>query len=74
MLFNSLEYLLFFLSALALAWMLVGLPKLRIWVLLLASYYFYTANNHWMIVLIVLSTQVDYFAGIGSIAPSPSQQ
>jgi alginate O-acetyltransferase complex protein AlgI len=63
-LFNSVQYLLFFLSALALCWLLVGIPRLRIWVLLLASYYFYAANNHWMIVLILVSTQVDYIAAL----------
>jgi alginate O-acetyltransferase complex protein AlgI len=71
MLFNSLEYLFFYSSALLLAWLLIGLPRLRIWVLLLASYYFYAANNHWLIVLIILSTQVDYLAGL-KIADSTS--
>jgi len=71
MLFNSFEYLCFFITVLALCWLLVGMPKLRLWVLLLASYYFYTANNHWLIVLIIISTQVDYIAGI-MIADSPS--
>jgi alginate O-acetyltransferase complex protein AlgI len=63
-LFNSFEYLLFFVAALVLCWALVGMPKLRIWVLLLASYYFYISNNHWLIVLIILSTQIDYIAGL----------
>ena len=63
MLFNSFEYLVFFTVALAASWMLVGLPRLRIWVLLVASYYFYISNNYWLITLIVVSTQVDYLAG-----------
>lgn len=64
MLFNSFEYFVFYLAALALCWALVGFPKLRIWILLLASYYFYVSNNHWLIVLILISTQIDYIAGI----------
>ncbi len=71
MLFNSFEYFLFFLAALGLCWALVGLPRLRIWVLLLASYYFYVSNNHWLILLILVSTQIDYLAGL-KIASSES--
>ncbi len=63
MLFNSGEYLLFFVLTLLLTWCLVGFPRLRLWVLLIASYYFYTVNNHWLIVLILISTQIDYFCG-----------
>ena len=63
MLFNSLEYLLFFLTILLLTWSTVGFPKLRIWILLLASYYFYISNNQWLVVLIAFSTQVDFWAG-----------
>jgi alginate O-acetyltransferase complex protein AlgI len=59
-LFNSLEYLAFFLLVLAASWLLVRRPRARVWVLLLASYYFYAANNHWLIVLILISTQIDY--------------
>ncbi len=64
MLFNSWQYLGFFLLVLGLSWALVGLPKLRIWVMLLASYYFYTSNNHWLILLIFASTQIDYVAAL----------
>jgi alginate O-acetyltransferase complex protein AlgI len=63
MLFNSGQYLFFFLITLGLCWMVAGLPRLRLWILLLASYYFYAANNHWLILLILISTQIDYFAG-----------
>lgn len=62
--FNSIEYLIFFLLVLGASFLTVGIPKLRIWILLLASYYFYTSNNHWLICLILFSTQVDYFAAI----------
>ena len=40
MLFNSFEYLCFFLTVLTLYWLLIGMPKLRLWVMLLTSYYF----------------------------------
>ncbi len=62
--FNSIEYLCFYLLILLVSWAIVGLPKLRIWILLLASYYFYTSNNHWLIFLILISTQIDYFCAI----------
>ena len=64
MLFNSTEYLIFFSLVLALTWICAGLPKIRIWILLLSSYYFYISNNHWLIVLIIFSTQVDYIAAL----------
>ncbi len=64
MLFNSPEYFLFFLIVLTASWVLVGLPKLRIWVLLLASYYFYASNNGWLTILIVFSTQFDFIAAL----------
>jgi len=63
MLFNSAEYLFFFLGVLVVSWSTVGLPKLRLWFLLLASYYFYLSNNHWLILLIFASTGFDYVAG-----------
>ena len=63
MLFNSVEYLVFFSLALTASWLTVGLPRLRIWLLLLASYYFYASNSHWYIFLILFSTQIDYLAG-----------
>lgn len=64
MLFNTPEYLVFFLIILALGWLLVGWPRLRIMVLLLGSYYFYTSNNHWLILLLLFTTHVDWLAGL----------
>lgn len=64
MLFNSLEYLLFFLAALLVGWATVRLPRLRLGLLLTASYLFYALNNHWLILLIAGSTLIDYAAGI----------
>lgn len=64
MLFNTPEYLIFFLVVLALSWATVGWPRLRIWVLLLGSYYFYASNNHWLILLLIGTTHIDWLAGL----------
>lgn len=64
MLFNSLEYLCFLSVVLIVSWIVVGFPRLRIFILLLASYAFYFSNNGWQIFLILFSTQIDYFAGL----------
>jgi alginate O-acetyltransferase complex protein AlgI len=64
MLFNSPEYLLFFLTVLTLGWLLIGLPRLRIWVLLLASFYFYQSNSGWQLGLLLIATQVTFWAAL----------
>lgn len=62
MLFNSYEFLVFFPIVVALYF---AIPNRFKWVLLLvASYYFYMCWNYKFIVLIMLSTVVDYFSGI----------
>lgn len=62
MLFNSLEFLLFFFVVVGLYF---GLPHRVRWVLLLgASYLFYMAWNPWYALLILTSTGVDFFAGL----------
>ncbi len=71
MLFNSCEYLVFFLVVCHASWWLVERPRLRLWMLLLASLYFYVSNNGWQIVWLLISTQIDYLCGIG-IADSRS--
>ncbi len=71
MLFNSTEYLLFFLIICHVGWLLVKRPTWRIWVLLAASYYFYASNNGWLLLLILASTQIDYICGL-RIAASTS--
>lgn len=63
MLFNSLEFL-FFLPIVVSIYFLMP-PKFRWALLLLASYYFYMCWDYRYIVLIMGSTTVDYFAGIG---------
>jgi D-alanyl-lipoteichoic acid acyltransferase DltB (MBOAT superfamily) len=60
MLFNSLEFIVFFPIVVA-AYFLLN-PKYR-WILLLAaSYYFYMCWNYKYIVLIIVSTLIDYYA------------
>ncbi|MFO7658793.1 MAG: MBOAT family O-acyltransferase [Bacteroidales bacterium] len=63
MLFNSLQFIFFFPIVVALYFALN--PKYRWVLLLIASYYFYMCWNYKYIVLIMLSTVIDYFAGIG---------
>jgi len=63
MLFNSLEFLVFFPIVIALYF---ALPHRFRWVmLLLASYYFYMCWNYTYVVLIVSTTVINYIAGIG---------
>lgn len=64
MLFNSIEYLIFFISVLTFAWSTVRFPVFRICVLLLANYYFYASNNYWLIVVFFITTQIDYWCAI----------
>lgn len=62
MLFNSLEFAIFFLIVFLLYW---AIPqKLRCPFLLVASYYFYMSWNVQYVFLILLTTIVSYFAGI----------
>lgn len=62
MLFNSIEYLLFFIVALIVSWALRDRLPLRALVITAFSYFFYISNNHWLIVLIVASTLIDFIA------------
>jgi len=62
MLFNSIEFLIFFPVVVSIYFLLPG--KYRWILLLLASYYFYMAWKAEYVVLIMASTLVDYFAGL----------
>ncbi len=62
MLFNSLQFLVFFLIVVSLYFLVKS--KYRWMLLLVASYYFYMCWNPGYILLIILSTCVDYFAGL----------
>ena len=59
MLFNSIEYLIF-LPVVLVLYFLLGSNKLRIILLLIASYFFYMCWNPVFIILILVSTVVDY--------------
>lgn len=63
MLFNSLDYMLFLVLALAGYWMLVRADLLRLLFVFLASCLFYMAWHPAYIVLILGSTALDYVAG-----------
>jgi D-alanyl-lipoteichoic acid acyltransferase DltB (MBOAT superfamily) len=60
-LFNTAEYLAFFLLVLFMSWITAGFLRFRTWFILVASFYFYTSNNHWQILLLLTTTTVDYF-------------
>lgn len=62
MLFNSLEFLLFL--PLVLLCYYVTPFRFRVFLLLLASYYFYMRSNPVYILLIIVSTLIDYSAGL----------
>jgi len=62
MLFNSIQYLIFFPIVVALYF---AIPHRYRWTLLLgASYYFYMAWKPEYVLLIIVSTLIDYFAGL----------
>jgi len=69
MLFNSPEYLALFTVAMLVGWLFVGWPRFRVIGLALLSFYFYAANNEWLILLLLTSTQIDYWVG-GAMARS----
>jgi alginate O-acetyltransferase complex protein AlgI len=59
MLFCSKQFLLFFVVVFAVYWALPS-HRLRVWVLLGASFYFYAKWNRWLAALIGVSTALDY--------------
>ena len=61
--FNSLEFLLFFPIVIAVHWLLPH--KLRKFWLLAASYGFYMYWNPILIILLLISTAIDYFCSLG---------
>lgn len=58
--FNSVEYLVFFIVVLITSWLLIRLARVRVIFLLLVSWYFYASNNHWLILILLGSTQIDF--------------
>jgi alginate O-acetyltransferase complex protein AlgI len=62
MLFNSLEFIIYF--PIVVAFYFAINPRYRWILLLIASYYFYMCWNYKYIILIITSTVIDYIAGI----------
>ena len=59
MLFCSFQFFAFFSIVFVLYW-LIRWREARVWLLLVASYYFYASWSHWLALLIVVSTALDY--------------
>ena len=64
MLFCSQAFLLFFAVVFTLYWVMPW-QRARVWLLLVASFYFYASWNHWLALLIGISTVIDYFLARG---------
>jgi alginate O-acetyltransferase complex protein AlgI len=63
MAFNSFDYAFFLGAAFLVFWRLNRLPRAGLVFLLVASYVFYFAWNGWLVLLILLSTGIDYACG-----------
>jgi alginate O-acetyltransferase complex protein AlgI len=72
MLFCSYAYLCFFAEVFLLYWIFPW-QRFRVWLLLIASFRFYAAWNHWLACLIGLSTFVDYCLARGMDASSSAR-
>lgn len=59
MLFCSQDYFLFMTALLAVYWLIPG-RQVRVWLLLTASFAFYASWNHWLALIIAISTALDY--------------
>jgi alginate O-acetyltransferase complex protein AlgI len=59
MLFCSQQFLLFFLAVFTIHWSMPW-QKARVYLLLIASFIFYAAWNHWLAIIIVVSTTMDF--------------
>jgi D-alanyl-lipoteichoic acid acyltransferase DltB (MBOAT superfamily) len=70
-LFNTFAYAIFFGVVFVVAWLLVRYGRLRLWFLLLASYYFYAQWDPRFLLLIFASSSVDWLLG-SAIASAPS--
>jgi alginate O-acetyltransferase complex protein AlgI len=72
-LFNTLAYAWFFGIVFVLAWLLAGRVRLRLWFLLLASYFFYARWDPRFLALIFASSSVDWLLG-NAIAAAPDDR
>lgn len=73
MLFNTLAYAVFFGVVFVVAWLLAGRVRVRLWFLLLASYFFYAQWDARFLALIFASSSVDWLLG-NAIAGAPNQR
>jgi alginate O-acetyltransferase complex protein AlgI len=74
MLFCSYQFFVFFCIVFLLYWA-TPWQQARVWLLLIASYYFYASWNHWLALLIVVSTALDYaIARWIETSPSPGRR
>src|ERR1019366_4700785 len=64
MLFCSWRYLVFFLVVFSLYWA-IPRDRFRVYLLLAASYFFYSSWNSWLALLIFASATLDYFLALG---------
>src|SRR5262249_25242992 len=64
MLFCSFHFCVFYALVFLLYWA-TPWQRARVWILLIASYYFYASWNQWLALLIVVSTAVDYLIARG---------
>jgi alginate O-acetyltransferase complex protein AlgI len=69
MLFCSQQFLAFFSAVFVLYWMLPW-QRCRVWLLLVASFFFYASWNKWLAGIICLSTAIDYAIARGMQADS----
>lgn len=73
MLFNSQQYLLFFLAVFSLYWAVPRQQqKLRVWLLIVASFIFYASYSSWLACLVAGTTVLDYLLARG-IEASPKR-
>jgi alginate O-acetyltransferase complex protein AlgI len=68
-LFGSQQFFVFFTLVFALYWAMPW-PRLRVALLLAASYYFYASWNQWLALLIAVTSVLDYLVALGMDASS----
>jgi alginate O-acetyltransferase complex protein AlgI len=64
MLFYSVEFLVFFAALLTVYWA-TPWRRVRVWMLLIASFCFYASWNKWLAVIVCASTLLDYLLALG---------
>jgi alginate O-acetyltransferase complex protein AlgI len=72
MLFTTHQYLIFFVAVFALYWAMPW-PRLRVYLLLAASFYFYATWNQWLALLVTATATLDWLLARG-IEAAPSRR